>query len=229
MSSKLVWILAGGATIVVLGGAAIWWRWQKKKAARGDGEQPPTPEPERAGLSTDSSTTSTGAPKPPRPAFLARDQLGLFRQASTTQATGEQTAPGAAQPKERENTRRWESADHVAEAVTAEATKPAPIVEESEPRPSMVPTVLIPKRRRKRYSVGAGELIELRPDRARGHVSWSASRPDVEVRVLEQDESRALVALDGPAGEVNIALLCDGPKGPRPITSWKFEIVDKVA
>lgn len=60
-------------------------------------------------------------------------------------------------------------------------------------------------------------------------MSWSASRPDVEIRVLEQDDSRALVALDGPAGEVNVALLCDGPKGPRPITSWKFETVDKVA
>src|SRR5690606_16246520 len=91
------------------------------------------------------------------------------------------------------------------------------------------PQVLIPKHRRKRYLVGPGELIELCPDRVPADASWATSRPDVEVRVVEQTDSRAVVALDGPAGEVNVALLHDGPKGPRPITSWKFEIVDKVA
>lgn len=94
-------------------------------------------------------------------------------------------------------------------------------------------TLLIPKTRRKRYRVGAGDLIELRPDTVPelpADSTWQPSRPDVTLRIVEQDDSRSVVALDGPAGEVNIALLAPTKKGqPRTVCSWKFEIVEKAA
>jgi hypothetical protein len=93
------------------------------------------------------------------------------------------------------------------------------------------PPVLVPKNRRKRYRVGPGELIELRPSKAPAEVlGWKPSRPDVAVRVVEQDGPRAVVALDGPIGEVSVALLAaNGDGEPRPVCSWKFELVEKAA
>ncbi len=102
--------------------------------------------------------------------------------------------------------------------------KPEPVAEKREPV-----AVLTPKRRRKRVAVGCGDLIELHCTRVPSDASWGTSRPDVEVRVVEQDDARALVSLEGPAGEVNVALLSEGPNGARPVTSWKFEILSSVA
>lgn len=235
MSRTLVWILAGGAVLAV-GGAAIWWWRRRSKSAKHNGEQPPPPEPgDTASPETDSTpkraTTQASAPsddlstqpKVPKAAYLAGDRFGLFTSAASTPASATQAASSQPAPAAE------------VEAPAAEVEAPAavvtsePVAEVDAPAELTPPTVLIPKRRRKRYAVGPGELIELHPDRITGNTSWSTSRPDVEVRVIEQDTSRALVALDGPAGEVNVALLCAGPKGPRPITSWKFQIVDKVA
>jgi hypothetical protein len=217
MSRTLVWILAGGA-VLALGGAAIWlWR-KRSKSAKRNGEQPPPPEPgdtpspetEKNTMPPRATTQTSAAtdtqPKATKAAYLAGDQFGLFTSTASTPASATPSAPEAAA------------------IVTSE-----PAAEVEAPAEGTAPAVLIPKGRRKRYPVGPGELIELHPDRTTSNTSWSTSRPDVEVRVIEQDASRALVALDGPAGQVNVALLCAGPKGPRPITSWKFEIVDKVA
>lgn len=229
MSRTLVWILAGGA-VVAAGGAAIWWWRRRSKSAKRNGEQPPPPEPgDTASPETDSTnpkraTTQASAPsddantqpKVPKAAYLAGDRFGLFTSAASTPASATQAAPSQPAP----------AAEVEAPAAVVTSSPVAEVEAPAEPTP---PTVLIPKRRRKRYAVGPGELIELHPDRITGNTSWSTSRPDVEVRVIEQDTSRALVALDGPAGEVNVALLCAGPKGPRPITSWKFQLVDKVA
>ena len=192
MSKKLVWILAGGA-VLVLGGAAIWlWRRRSKSPAK-PSEQPPAPEP-------DDMPVPRTEPTRAQPPSMAREQFDLFASPATAQASAAPT-------------------------VLEDAPSPTePAVETPA-----APAVLVPKQRRKRYPVGPGELIELRPNKVSQPASWSTSRPDVELRVVEQSDARTLVALDGPAGEVNVALLCEGPKGPRPITSWKFEIVDKVA
>jgi hypothetical protein len=40
--------------------------------------------------------------------------------------------------------------------------------------------------------------------------------------VVQQDQARSVVALDGPAGEVG-----NGPA--RTLCSWKFQIVEKAA
>lgn len=93
--------------------------------------------------------------------------------------------------------------------------------------------MLIPKTRLKRYRVGAGDLIELRPDtipELPPDSIWQPSRTDVTLRIVEQDASRSVVALDGPAGEVNIALVTPTKRGqPRTVCCWKFEIVESAA
>jgi hypothetical protein len=84
------------------------------------------------------------------------------------------------------------------------------------------------KSRHKRYRVRIGELIELSPDTIRElppDSAWQPSRSDVAVRVVEQDSTRSVVALDGPAGEVNIALVTSTNGKPRTVCSWKFEII----
>jgi hypothetical protein len=91
---------------------------------------------------------------------------------------------------------------------------------------------LIAKSRHKRYPVGVGELIELRPDtipELPPDSAWHPSRPDVAVGVVEQDSSRSVVALDGPTGAVNLALVTSTNGKPRTVCSWKFEIVERVA
>jgi hypothetical protein len=45
------------------------------------------------------------------------------------------------------------------------------------------------------------------------------------LRVEEQDSTRSVVALDGPAGEVNVALVTSTNGKARTICSWKFETV----
>ena len=87
------------------------------------------------------------------------------------------------------------------------------------------------KNRRKRYKVGPGELIELRPTKPiPADSTWVLSRPDVELRIVEQEDSRAVVALEGSGGEVKLALLsAEGKPEPRPVSSWKFQLVEKVA
>jgi hypothetical protein len=80
--------------------------------------------------------------------------------------------------------------------------KPAP--------PVMAKSRLAAKSRHKRYRVQVGELIGLRPDtipELQPDAAWQPSRPDVAVRVLEQDCTRGVVVLDGPAGAVNLALV----------------------
>jgi hypothetical protein len=108
--------------------------------------------------------------------------------------------------------------------------EPRHIAEVIKPEP---PTVLVPKSRRKRYRVGVGDLIELRPDTITelpADSAWQPSRPDVAVRVVEQDQARSVVALDGPAGEVNVALQTPAADGKvRTLCSWKFQIVEKAA
>jgi hypothetical protein len=108
--------------------------------------------------------------------------------------------------------------------------EPRQLAEVIKPEP---PTVLVPKSRRKRYRVGVGDLIELRPDTITelpADSAWQPSRPDVAVRVVEQDQARSVVALDGPAGEVNVALQAPAADGKvRTLCSWKFQIVEKAA
>lgn len=91
------------------------------------------------------------------------------------------------------------------------------------------PSVLVAKSRRKRYRVEPGELIELLADEARPipeGATWKPSRDDVELQVVEKDGERALVALAGPEGKVNVALLAANEGGKsRPVCSWKFELV----
>ncbi len=89
--------------------------------------------------------------------------------------------------------------------------------------------MLVPKNRRKRYDVGPGELIELRPHKPLPPDStWQLTRSDVELQIVEQDESRAVVVLAGGAGDVNVALLSAiGKREPRPVCSWKFQLVDE--
>jgi hypothetical protein len=86
---------------------------------------------------------------------------------------------------------------------------------------------LLAKSRHKRYRVGVGELIELRPDtipELPPDSAWHPSRPDVAVRVVEQDSSRSVVAFDGPAGAVNLTLVTSTNGKPRTVCGWKFEI-----
>lgn len=61
---------------------------------------------------------------------------------------------------------------------------------------------------------GANLLSQLGPRPRRTKTQPHLSGPSL---------ATTLVALDGPAGEVNVALLTDGPKG----TSWKFQIVER--
>ncbi len=97
-----------------------------------------------------------------------------------------------------------------------------------KPKP---PAVLVPENRRKRYRVGAGDLISLRPRKPiSGACRWRVSRDDVELNILEEDDQRVLVALGGSPGEVNVALLVPDPKNElRPVCSWKFELVASAA
>ncbi|EDM75932.1 hypothetical protein PPSIR1_25176 [Plesiocystis pacifica SIR-1] len=93
------------------------------------------------------------------------------------------------------------------------------------------PAMVVPKNRRKRYRVIPGGQIELRPEKMatlpRGS-TLRVSRDDVEMRVIEVDGTRAVISLEGVAGEVNVALLV--PKGDREraLCSWKFDLA-KVA
>ena len=88
------------------------------------------------------------------------------------------------------------------------------------------PPVLVAKSRRKRYGIAPGGLIELRPERLPADPIWASSREDVEIRVVSQDEGRAVVALEGLSGDVNVALMTAGTNGtPRPLMSWKFRLL----
>jgi hypothetical protein len=68
----------------------------------------------------------------------------------------------------------------------------------------------------------SGQAKSLKP----GHFvdASPTSRPDVAVRVVEQDPTRSVITLDGPAGAVNVALVTSTNGKPRTICSWKFEI-----
>jgi hypothetical protein len=59
--------------------------------------------------------------------------------------------------------------------------------------------------------------------------TWKPSRSDVAVRVVEQHSTRSVVALDGPAGEVNVALVTSTNGKPRTVCSWKVEIAENAA
>jgi hypothetical protein len=52
-------------------------------------------------------------------------------------------------------------------------------------------------------------------------------RPDVAVRVVEQEGPRGVVALDGPAGAVNVALVTSTNGKPRAVCSWQLEVRDR--
>ena len=90
------------------------------------------------------------------------------------------------------------------------------------------PQVLKIKNRRKRHKVGPGELIELRPQKPLPpDTNWSPNREDVQVNIVEQHDDHAVVTLDGPRGEVSVALLSAvGKPEPRPVCSWKFRLVE---
>jgi hypothetical protein len=203
INKTLVWILAGGAALA-LGGAAIWW-WRRRAKTKAHDEQL--------------------EPQPPNPGYdmpPTVDPLDLEIQ------------PG---PREQTETR----APRTTPARSpVEAARPEPDLEpeqddDVEPVAEVIepPVVFVPTSRRKRYRIGAGDLIELRPDTITElplDSAWQPSRADVAVRVVEQDQARSVVALDGPAGEVNIALQTPATDGKvRTLCSWKFQIVEKAA
>jgi hypothetical protein len=85
------------------------------------------------------------------------------------------------------------------------------------------------KSSRQKHCVQVGELIELCPDtgpQLPPDAAWQPSRPDVAVRVVEQDSTRGVGVLDGPAGAVNLALVTSTNVKPRTVCSWKFEILE---
>ena len=82
--------------------------------------------------------------------------------------------------------------------------------------------------RRRRYPIEPRARIELRPPRLPANATWTSSRDDVRLEILEQRGEHLLVALDGPAGDVKIALLdADAQPRPRPVGSWKFKLVEQ--
>jgi hypothetical protein len=200
INRTLVWILAGGAALAI-GGAAIWW-WRRRAKAKLE----PT-EPDQEGIPT------------------VADPLDVEIHAAPAEKT------------ETKTTRKPPARGPVAAREPATAEAEPPELEKLEPEAGSAevvedepPTVLVPKSRRKRYRVGVGELIELRPDTLPAESAWQPSRPDVAVRVVEQDQERSVVALDGPAGEVNVALQTPDENGKsRTLCSWKFQIVEKAA
>ena len=78
---------------------------------------------------------------------------------------------------------------------------------------------------------GAYYLVKVRPEKMATlprDAMLRVSRDDVEMRIIEVDGTRAVISLEGVAGEVNVALLV--PKGDREraLCSWKFDLA-KVA
>jgi hypothetical protein len=212
INKTLVWILAGGAALA-LGGAAIWW-WRRRAKAKARSEQiEPDPDP--------------GQDIPPITDPLDLEAKAVPREQSETRAS---RTPPARGPVEASRGPELEPAlgDDAAFTETTPDVEPRHTAEVIEP-----PTVFVPKSRRKRYRIGVGDLIELRPDTSTAlplDSAWQPSRADVAVRVVEQDQARSVVALDGPAGEVNIALQTPVAAGKvRTLCSWKFQIVEKAA